>query len=218
MVDESNKVVATFNSLKAFCQDFTIGACTINLNAESTGDSIFDYNANFSITVTAPTYDNTTDLVSITFITDNLIPKTVRMDIFRNNQFGNRSVCTNSLTSASGTLDCDVSSITDSDQFLFIDVYVDGQLFKQYTINLNTSILGFGILNGSFYAFLMILMLISLFMEDKKILVISLGLGWIVIISLGLVNGLLIGSTSAGIWLLVTIGIFMWKLNKEKSL
>ncbi len=49
-------------------------------------------------------------------------------------------------------------------------------------------------------------------------LVISLGLGWVLIIGLGLVNGKLVGFGSAGIWIIITIGIFLWKLNNEEGL
>ena len=64
---------------------------------------------------------------------------------------------------------------------------------------------------------LLILFMITMFMEDKKILVASLGLGWIAIISLGLMSGKMIGFTSAGIWILITIFIFLWKLTKEET-
>lgn len=217
MVDEAGNTVATFNSLKVFCQDFTIGECTILLAPDSDAEPVFDYNDEFGISVTTPSYDNSTEIVSISFVTDDLQPKSVRMDVFRNNDFGNRSVCSDSLTAASGLLSCSVSSIVDSDQFLFVYFYVEDDLANQYTINLNASTLSFGVINGAFYAFLIILLLITLFMDDKKVLVISLGLGWVVIISLGLMNGTLVGATSAGIWILVTIAIFIWKLNKEEG-
>lgn len=217
MVDEGGKVVATFNRITAFCKDFTIGECTINLDAPPTGNSLYDYNNDFDVSFTEPSYSSDTNLITMDFITGNLLPKTITMEIIRNNDFGNRSVCTDSLTSSTGTLSCDVSAITDSDQFLFIKVYVDGSLAREYTINLNAETLRFGVLNGSFLAFLIILFLICMFMEDKSMLVISLGLGWVVIISLGLINGSLIGISSAGIWLLVTIAIFLWKLNKEEE-
>ena len=104
------------------------------------------------------------------------------------------------------------------DQFLFIQVIVNTKLATQETINLNASTLSFGTLNGAFYAFLLILFLITMFMEDKKVLVVSLAIGWVAVISLGLINGQLVGATSAGIWLLVCIGIFLWKLNIEESI
>ena len=217
MVNEAGNVIATFNSIKAFCQDFTIGDCTINLNADSIAEDIYNRDEDFSISITNLTYSNGTELVSLSFITNDLLPKTVRIDVLRNNAFGNRSVCSNSLTSASGLLTCDVSSITDTDQFLFTDIYVDGKFFSKDTINLNASTLKFGTVNGAFYAFLLILFLVCLFMEDRKVLIISLGLGWVVVISLGLINGKFVGSTSAGIWILVSIVIMLWKLNNEES-
>lgn len=217
MIDESGTAIATFNSQTAFCQDYTIGDCTINLNAASGGEEAYNYDENFSISVTSPTYSNATKLVSIDFITDNSLPKTIRMNVFRNNDFGNRSICTNSLTASAGTLTCDVSEVSDSDQFLFIHLIVDDEPFTQYTITLNSESIRFGASNGAFYAFLLILFLVCLFMEDKKILLVALGLGWVVVISLGLVRGAFIGSASAGVWLLVTIGIFFWKINKEEG-
>ena len=54
-------------------------------------------------------------------------------------------------------------------------------------------------------------------MDDKKVLVASLGLGWLAVISLGLMNGKLIGASSAGIWMLVSISIFIWKLSQEEK-
>jgi len=217
MVNESGDVIGTFNSVTAFCQDFTIGECTINLAPDTDSDSAYNYNDEFGISLSNPSYNNSTKKISITFVTDDLVPKTVRIDIVRNNDFGNRSVCSDSLTAASGTLSCDVSSIVDTDQFLFISTYVDGQLAKQNKINLNATTLNFGILNGAFFAFLIILSLICIFMEDKMVLVVSLGLGWIVVISLGLVSGKFIGAGTAGIWLLITIAIFIWKLNREEG-
>ncbi len=218
MIDEAGKIVEVFNQLTAFCQDFTIGDCVINLAANSTSAAVFDYNEEFALSITQPIFNNVTNLTSINFVTDDLKPKLVRMDIFRNNQFGNRSVCSNSITSASATLTCDVNSIVDTDQFLFIYIYVDDSLSNQYTINLSGLAIKFGRLNGAFYAFLLILLIITLFMEDKKVLVVALGLGWVVALSLGLLSGLLIGATSAGIWLLIIIAIYLWKLSKEDSI
>jgi hypothetical protein len=54
-------------------------------------------------------------------------------------------------------------------------------------------------------------------MEDKQTLVIMLVIGWAVILSFGLIKGALIGLSSAGIWLIVTAVIFLWKLKKEEA-
>ncbi len=217
MVNEAREIIGTFNSIVAFCSDFSIGDCTINLAPDSLSEDIYDYNEEFDISISDPSYDDSSKLISVSFVTGDLTPKNVRMDIVKNNNFGNRSVCSSSIFAASGTLFCNISSITDVDQFLFISTFVEGNLAKQDTTNLNSNILNFGTLDGAFYAFLLILFLITMFMQDRKILVISLGLGWVAVISLGLVRGKLIGFTSAGIWILISIAIFIWKLNKEDS-
>lgn len=217
MVDIAGNVIANFNEITAFCQDFTIGECTINLNAPATGSNVFNYNDKFDISIAQATFNNITKLVSVSFITGDLQPKTIRIEIYRNNEFGNRSVCTGSLTAASGLVSCGGDSITDSDQFLFIDIFVNNELAEQQTINLNADNLSFEVGEGSFYAFLLILLLITLFMEDRQVLLIAIGLGWVTVISLGLMKGAFIGMGSAGIWLLVTIAIFLWKLSKEEA-
>ena len=216
MSNEAGEIVGVFNSIAAFCSDFSIGDCNINLAPDSLSEGIYDYNEEFDISISDPSYDNSTKLISMSFVTGDLTAKNVRMEIIRNNDFGNRSVCSDSLFAASGLLSCDVSSITDTDQFLFISTFVEDDLAKQDTTNLNADILNFGTLNGAFYAFIFILFIITMFMEDRKVLVVSLGLGWLGIISLGLLNGKFIGFTSAGIWILVTIGVFLWKLNEEE--
>ena len=51
-------------------------------------------------------------------------------------------------------------------------------------------------------------------------LVISLVIGWVTIIALGLIKGKLFGTATlvaGGTWLVVSAMIFLWKLNKEES-
>jgi len=93
---------------------------------------------------------------------------------------------------------------------------VDGDLKVQSTIDVESDSAGFGIVNGAFFAFLLMLFLITMFMEDKQMLVMSLVIGWAICISLGLLSGALIGALSSGIWLIVCVIIFLWKLKKEE--
>jgi len=216
MVNSSGDIVATFNKIIAFCQDYTIGSCSINLNAISSTDTVYVYTDDLGISYTNPVYSNTTGLVSFSFISNNLSTMTVSTEIIRNNAFGNRSVCTNSITSSTGTLTCDVSSITSTDRFLFTNIYVNGELKATSSLDLDADTSAFGIVNGAFLAFLLILLLICFFMEDKQVLIVMLVLGWIAVIGLGLMNGKIIGSLSAGIWLVVCGIMYLWKLKKEE--
>ena len=216
MVNGSGSVVATFNKLIAFCQDYTIGNCQINLNAVSESDTIYVYTDDLGISYSNPTYSNTTNLVSFSFLSNNLSSVNVSTEVIRNNAFGNRSVCTSSLSSSTGIISCDVSDVVDTDRYLFVNIYVDDELKATSTIDLEGDVSTFGIVNGAFLAFLFILALICFFMDDKQTLSISLIIGWAIVLSLGLINGALIGSASAGIWLIISIIIFVWKLKKEE--
>ena len=55
-----------------------------------------------------------------------------------------------------------------------------------------------------------------MFMEDKQVLVLSLVIGWAVCIALGVLRGALMGALSSGIWRIVCVVIFLWKLKKEE--
>ena len=216
-VDQFGNILATFNKQIAFCEDFTIGQCTLNLNALSDSDTVYDYIDDLGISYTNPVYSNATKLVSFNFISTDLSVKTVKTIIVRNNQFGNKTVCENSLTSTSGVVNCNVSDVISTDRFLFIDIYVDGDLKTQSTIDLEASDTGsFGTVNGAFFGFLLMLFLITMFMHDKQALILAVVLGWAVVIALGAINGSLIGAVSGGIWLIVTAIIFITRIKKEE--
>jgi hypothetical protein len=215
-VDVGGKIVAAFNKITAFCQDYTIGSCEIFLNAPLEEESIYDFDDEFGITYTGPDYINATKTVTFSYVFTNLSEKTVKMEVIKDSGFNNRSICTDEITSAAGTLSCDVTDWSTNSRYLFINIYVDGEQFTTIQINLESSQFTFGTAAGAFYAFLLIILLISIFSYDKQALVISLGIGWVVVIGLGLISGKIIGSLTGGIWFIICIIIFAWKLNKEE--
>ncbi len=214
MVNSRGEIVATFNKIIAFCQDFTIESCSIRLNELSIEEQLYDNLEDVGISYSI-SYSNLTNTLSLDFVSLDLTTKTVKLEVLRNSGFGNRTVCEESLTASSGVIECDLSSISSTDEFLFINIYVSGSIKATETIDLGKDSKSFGI-SGYFIAFLFILFIITIFMDDKQVLIVALGFGWGIIISLGLIKGTLFGSISAGIWLVVSIIIFLWKLKKEK--
>ena len=216
--DIQGNIVASFNKVAAFCQDFTIGDCVLNLDAPSTTTVISNISESLGISQII-TYENSTSTATMTFSSLTSEAITARIIGTTQNQFGNSTVCDNSLTSTLGTIDCDASSILTTDNYLFIDIFSNGNYIETRVININpvTPLLGgnYGS-NGFFIAFLMMLIIIILFSDDKQTLLIMIGIGWAVILVFGLVKGTIIGKTSAGIWLLITIITMIWKLKKEE--
>ena len=217
-IDLSGNIVASFSRINAFCQDFTIGECTLNLDASSTITKTFNLSESTGISYTLE-YVNSTSTATFTFNSIDSTAITARIIGTTQNQFGNQTVCDNSLTSTLGTLTCNASSILATDNYLFIDVFSDGNYVTTQIININPAnpLIGglFGT-NGYFIAFFMLLLIIIFFSEDKQVLLIMLGMGWAAILIFGLIKGAIIGSVSGGIWLLVSIITMIWKLKKEE--
>jgi hypothetical protein len=216
MVDESGEIIATFNKKNVFCQDITIGSCTLNLNSLFTESEVYKNIEDQGI-LYSYSYSNTTKIISFEFVSIDLTSKEVGIEVTRDTDFGNRSVCVESLISASGIITCNVSEASENTNFLFMEIFVDSGQKAVEIINLDSNGNDYGV-TGYFLAFLIILMIITMFMDDRKALVVSLMIGWLIVISLGLVGGSLFGSISAGIWLLITIMIYIWKLSKEETI
>ncbi len=217
-IDIGGNIIASFTKVTAFC-DIAIQECTLSLNAPSTIEGTFNLTASTGISYVL-SYTNSTSTATLTFNSLNSTAVTVRIIGTTQNQFGNRSVCDSSFTSTLGTVDCDTSSILTTDNYLFIDIFSDGNYVATRVININPQnplIGGFYGTDGFFIAFLMLLIIIILFSNDKQVLLVMLGIGWAMILIFGLIKGAIIGSVSAGIWLLVSIVTMLWKLRQEET-
>lgn len=219
MIDSTGKIVASFTHISAFCQDYTIGSCSIDLSSPSTVGTTYNYSQNIGISYSLD-YSNTTKLISLTFNSINSSNANVLLKTTTENQFENQTVCSNSLLASSGTITCNVSSALSTNQFFFANIYVNGNLVDTIYVNTNPSNPNIGSPlgpDGFFIALLLMILIILLFSDDKQTLVIALVLGWAVVVLFGLVKGNLFGVISGGIWLFITALIFLWKLREEEG-
>lgn len=213
IVTRNGVVLGTFQNIRAFCEDFTIGDCKLNLNAFDSSEAVFDYDGGIGLIFTAPTYDSTSRVITFNFVTDDSTEKTVLMEVTRNDIFGNRTVCNSSVTSSGGTLTCNVPSNID-DSTLITDISVDGILsFKEYSILPTT---GFGA-GGYFISFIMMIAFIMMFAQSKSTIIFGVVLGFLCSLVFGLIQGQAIGLGSAGGWLILIAIIMIWKLNKTRE-
>ncbi|KKM84191.1 hypothetical protein LCGC14_1301740 [marine sediment metagenome] len=208
---KGGEVLGTFNNIIAFCEDVAIGNCKINLDASSTGDAIFDYNDSLGITFTGPTFNNDTRVMSFNFLTTDGNTKTVTMEVSRNDIFGNRTLCNSTLESSGGALTCTVPDIDDS--LIITRVFVEGEeTVKEYTF-LDGRNFGKA---GYFIFFVFMLSFILMFNKSKTTTLIGIIVGFIAGISLGLIEGKMIGIGASGVWLSIVLILMLWKLNKER--
>lgn len=208
----NGEILGIFNNLLAFCEDATIGDCQINLNALSTATQIFNYNNELKIGVTTPLFNQTNRLLSFDFYTFDGSTKKVELISNKTDILGNTSACDNSLTSSSGTLSCTIPTALGNSS-ISIYVYVDNELIFQDFISLDSA--GYGD-EGIFFVFLIVLALAIIFSESKSLMLVGGAVGLMAGVGLSLMQGRILGVTSSIIWILVVIGVALWKLNKSK--
>ena len=212
IVIKDGEILGSFNNIIAFCTDFTIGDCQIVLEATPSNLDTFNYDEELGIIFdSVATYDNTTNAISFSFTTDDGTPKTIRMEVTRNDIFGNRSLCNSTLTSSSGTLSCSIDPNID-DTTLETNIYVNNQLAVLSSVVLDASTYGnLGFILWFFLTFIFI----WVFGSSKTEVLIGLVLSFAGAISLGVTRGSIVGIGSAGIWIFVIVILGIWKLNKE---
>ncbi len=205
-------VLGNFPNIVAFCQDFSIGDCRIDLNAVASVPS-FSYDAQTGILFSPPTYNNDTSTVSFSFISATGLPKSVFMNITRNDVFGNRSLCTTSLISSSGTLLCPIdSSIRNT--VLTARITVGDILAVVASMIIDES--DFGSLGYVAWFFITLIMIV-MFGDSKNGILIGMMVSYIGAIALGINRGTIIGLGSAGIWLITITALGIWRLNRERQ-
>lgn len=204
-------LLGTFNNLVAYCEDYTIGDCKINLNSADSNTDIFNYDDQLGITFSSPTFNETNSRLSFSYVSTDGSSKVVSMNVTRDSILGNRSVCNSTTTGASGTLLCSLSSVQDSS--LRVNIYVNGELVITKTFTLSGNNYGEA---GYLVFFVMAISFILLFSNSKSGILIGVFIGFISGVGLGIITGSVIGLGAAGLWLLVIIIIGLYKLNKNR--
>lgn len=212
-VVKDNEVLGTFSNIRAFCEDFTIGDCKIDLNAFSSGEDVYDYNSSIQLIFSNAKYNSTTGLVSFDFVTADGTAKDVRMEVLRNDVFGNNSICNQSVTSSGGTLSCTTPTNL-NDATLLVKVFVNNVVVIQDIVVIADQ--GFGEA-GYLVFFVFMIVFVMMLAGNKEMQLIGILLGFITSIGLGIINGAMLGIGSAGLWLIIVIVIMLFKLNKNRQ-
>ncbi len=210
---KNNTILATFEDIVAFCDDPLLAICEINLNAFQSKGKTLKFSREFNLLISDLTYNQTTDLASITFLSTDGNSKNVTMQVDRIDNFGNKSICFNSLVSSGGDLTCSLQTRTDNSTAI-ISVFIDGELaiqsqasFKTSTVTKDTILI----------AFIVIIMFILMFSDaSEEMLLFGVAIGFIISLTFGFIGGTGLGFASALLWLLVAIGIFIYQLNKGR--
>lgn len=205
-------LLGNFQGITAFCDDFSIGNCRIDLAAQETLNETFTYNSQIGLIYSGPEYNSSLNQVRFDFSTTDGMPKEVELDVLRNDVFGNRSVCSTSLTSASGTLTCSIDPDI-PETTLVSTIIVNG--VRKIISNLNIRGAEFGSI-GYVAWFIFTLVIIIIFGENKNALLIGILLSYIGAVALGWSVGSIVGIGAAGIWMIIITLAGIWRVNRRR--
>ncbi len=205
-------ILGNFESITAFCEDFTIGDCTIILNAQDSTQAVFDYNSELGIIFQAPSFNSVTKLVTFSYVTTDGSTRTVVMNVTRDDIFGVRSLCFDVLVSAGGTLSCNIGDLSNST--IRVTVLVDGVEAVTSIIQLDSSNLGEP---GYLIFFMLAMTMILMFSTSKSGVLVAILISVAGAIGLNLISGDLFGFGASGLWIILVIILGLWKLNKGRQ-
>lgn len=212
-VVKDGEVIGDFQNLIAFCQDILIGDCQINLNARTSQGTNYTYNETIGLLVNDVDFNSTTGVISTSFIVPNGVTKTVKMNVTKEDIFGNTTVCSDELTSSSGTLTCTVSTDI-NEATLRVYVYTDDVFSVSKYFSVNRPAFGS---TGFVIWFILTLVLIFIFDDSKTIVLVSLIISYVGAIGLGITQGNIVGIGASGLWIIIITVIGIWTINKDRE-
>jgi len=212
IVIKNGATLGTFNNVRANCQNPTIQTCTISLNSFASYITPDDYTSLDDFTYTL-TYDNDTRTVESIFTIPSSTVGIVMLNTTLSDALGTTQVCSDILTTSSGTLSCVVPHNVGNGTVLIILTKDDVEQARgsidlaEYRQNYGT--------NGVFLSLILMLTLIGLGLGDNPMIT---GLFMILGAILGLVLSLSTGTIGIGttvIWLIVAVAIILIKGSRR---
>jgi len=214
IVTRYGEILATFDNVVVVCDDEVIGDCNINLNAVSTGTELIDFETEYNLDYTF-SWDEDARTITVVFTTLDGTSAVVLVNTTRYDRFGNTSVCSDTLTSSSGTLTCTIPA-SFGNLTVISELWSDEELVttRTYTIAAEPP---FGA-EGIIYMLILVVCLALIFTTSPIGVIIGGIVGMIMAMLLSFYKGgSVLGTTSAIMWLIIAGGIIVWKIARRNN-
>ena len=216
IVMKDGEVLSTFGNIAIVCQDLVIGDCRLNLNALSSGTSFSDWDKLGNITYNID-FNETSRTVTTTFASTDGTAKTVIINTTKFDRFGNETVCSDELTSSSGTLTCTIPVIF-GNVSVISKLYSDGNLVTTRLFSISPYSTNYFGTDGVVMVIILLLTLPLMFITSTIGVIIGAISGLIMAALLMIFkSGSGIGTTSAIVWAIIAGAIIIWKIASKES-
>ena len=216
IISKEGTILATFDNIAVVCQDLLIEDCRLNLNIASAGEAYPEWEKLGGIEYTF-NFNNNTRTITVVFSTTDGSSKTVLLNTTRFDRFGNLTVCTDTLTSSSGTLTCVIPE-SFGNVTVVSKLFSDGELITTRIFSILPDARAF-FGDDAIIMVLILLMTIPLMLSSSNVgLIVGVLMGILMATALLIMQGgSLVGAGVAFIWAVIAGGIVIWKINQKKG-
>lgn len=213
-VYKDNRLLGSFTGFVAKCQNILTQQCTGTFNILNSDNSLTNFQ-NFDNVQFTPSIDRSTRVLSVSFNTINGVAQTVTANVLLSDNYGNNSICSNSLNAPSGVLTCSIPQVYGNTTVL-LNVLANNRSAGNYVTYLGdtpTQIFG-----GTriVLAMLMYSSIVLLFMASPVMIVIGALLGIGFAGALAVVDGgTLFGVSSIILWFIVAGAIIIYQVSRS---
>ena len=214
-ITKFGEVIGLFQNVRPVCQNPTIDDCSIDFDAFQSTITIPDYETEDNINFTLAFNKDSRTISSVYTILDST-SKTISLNVTKEDALGT-SVCTDILTSSSGTLSCVVPN-TIGNATVVAKLYKDSVEVAKGNIKLDQDPKDiYGGDSIMFISLFVLLTIIGASISDNPVYsALFLGLGMILMFSLNLVaNTGFIGATATILYLLIAIVLIVIKGSRR---
>lgn len=212
IISKAGVVLGSFTDVVADCQNPTLFACTINLNAFTSSALPSDF-TNLDDISFSLTYNRTSRLVKSIYTIPSGITSTVDLNVTLFDSLGNRSVCADSLSASGGQLDCTVP-LSFGNSTVIAKIHKDGEFIGQAIIMINpkpSEIYGTNVIFLSILVFLIFLGLAGT-SDNPMVVGVALILGSFIMIALNLIyTPTIYGIGATILWFIMAVILVMVK-------
>ncbi len=216
IVTKMGQTLATFSNVVVVCADESIGDCKINLNALS-GSESFPIWTELEDLIYAMSFDETARTITTSFIVSSGTTRTINVTATKFDRFGNNTVCSDQLTSSSGSLTCSIPA-SFGNVTVIAELRVDGSIVTTRTYSMNPSSSEVFGDTGLILTIILMMTLPLMFISSPIGILLGSILGLIITgLLLTIETGSSIGPTSALIWFVVALGVVIWKISQKNK-
>ncbi len=215
LVTQNGSILAAFNNTAIVCQDQLIGDCRLNLNAFSTSIPFTAWESVGGLSYTMD-FSEASRTITTIFTTSDGTAKAVLINTTLQDRWGNKSVCSDSLTSSSGTLTCTIPATFGNATFIS-KLFSDGELVTTRVFKISPNVEQyFGKANAGVMILILIITIPLMLTTSTIGVVLGIFAGVIMAVLLNLyTSGSLLGVASSITWVIIAGGIIIWKIAKR---